>query len=324
MTNKEIYNEFLKTTYIPIYSKPWWLDAICGADNWDVWIYKNKNADPEAAMPYYKEQRGIYNYITKAPLTQNNGIIFKYPSGMKFVARQAMEEKIIDSACEFIESLHLDVYEQQYQTSFDNWLPFFWNHYTAITRYTYIFKDTSDLDLIWNNMTAKQRSIIRKGQKNACFEEDLDYKLFFYEHEKIFKKQGLDSPFPFELWERLYNACRQHNSGKIVTAKNAEGQVTSLIFLIWDEKSMYHLLAGSIPEHQKLDTYSALTWEAIKLASEKGLQYDFEGSVIKRISKAIREFGAKPYPYFRIRKVFNSEIIEKEAMQKIKELNNEQ
>lgn len=138
MTNKDLYNEYISTTYVPIYSKPWWLDAVCRPENWDVWMYTNKNDEPEAAMPYYVEKRGKYKYITKAPLTQNNGIIFKYPDCIKFVAKQAWEEKIITSACEFINNLNIDVYEQQYQTSFVNWLPFFWNHYTAITRYTYI------------------------------------------------------------------------------------------------------------------------------------------------------------------------------------------
>lgn len=75
-----------------------------------------------------------------------------------------------------------------------------------------------------------------------------------------------------------------------------------------------------MPEYQKLDTYNALIWEAIKFTSEKGLKYDFEGSVIKRISKSYREFGGEPKPYFRIRKVFNPDIIHKEAEQQIETL----
>lgn len=30
MTNKEEYQEFCETTYVPIYSKVWWMDAVCG------------------------------------------------------------------------------------------------------------------------------------------------------------------------------------------------------------------------------------------------------------------------------------------------------
>ena len=75
MDSKTTYDRFCEKTYVPIYSKPWWLDAVCGADNWNVWIYK-KGESVLAAMPYYFETRGEYKYITKATLTQNNGIIF--------------------------------------------------------------------------------------------------------------------------------------------------------------------------------------------------------------------------------------------------------
>lgn len=312
MSNKEIYTEFCKEVYVPIYSKPWWLDAVCGEENWDVWMYEN-NSQYFAAMPFYYENRGGYRYITKALLTQNNGILFKYPEGAKFIAKQNFEEKVIDSACKFIQELGVDVYEQQYHYSFKNWLPFFWNRYTAITRYTYVLENLRDVEEVWNGVSSKYRKNIKKGYKNAVIKEDLDYKKFYEEHEKVFLKQGLQCPFSFEVWKKIYKGSQENNCGKILYAEDKEGNITSLLFLIWDDESVYHLLGGSIPEYQKLETYNALTWEGIKLAASKGLKYDFEGSVIKRISKSFREFGGEPKPYFRIRKVFNPEIIRQET-----------
>ena len=78
---------------------------------------------------------------------------------------------------------------------------------------------------------------------------------------------------------------------------------------------MYHLLGGSIPSYQKLESYNALTWTAIKMASYMGLKYDFEGSVIEKISKSFREFGGEAKIYYRIRKVFNPEILKKEYIE---------
>ena len=124
MLNKEKYVEFCKDIYVPIYSKAWWLDAVCGEDKWNVWLYEH-NSQIFAAMPYYFESRGNYKYITKALLTQNNGILFKYPEGAKSIAKQNFEEKVIEAACSFIKELNIDVYEQQYHYNFTNWLPFF-------------------------------------------------------------------------------------------------------------------------------------------------------------------------------------------------------
>ena len=124
MSNKTEYFDFVKKNYIPIYSQPWWLDAICGEEHWDVWLYKKGN-EVLAAMPYYFEDRNGYKYITKAPLTQNNGIIFHYSANSKIQAKASFEEKVIDSMNEWLDDRSIDVYEQQYVHTFNNWQPFF-------------------------------------------------------------------------------------------------------------------------------------------------------------------------------------------------------
>lgn len=319
MTNKEKYNQFISKNYVPIYSKSWWMDAVCQPENWDVWLYE-KDGDICAAMPYYMEQRGAYWYITKAPLTQNNGIIFKENESNKRETIAKFQERIIDAANDFINSLCLDVYEQQYHYSFDNWLPFFWNRYTAITRYTYVIEDTSDIEAVWGEMASNYRQNIRKGYRIAQICEGFDADEFWNLHKKVFEKQGLECPFSYELWIRLYSMCRNHDCGKIFYAKDSCGNILSILFLIWDEQSVYHLLGGSMPEYQHLQTYNVLTWEGIKFASKMGLKYDFEGSVIKKISKSMRQFGGKPMPYFRIRKIFNPDIMRAETEKAISEM----
>lgn len=324
MTNKEKYEQFCENVYVPIYSKSWWMDTVCLPENWDVWIYeKDPGQGIQAAMPYYVEKRGDYKYITKAPLTQNNGIIFKMHGEAKGATKAKFQEHVIDEANEFIESLGLDVYEQQYHYSFNNWLPFFWNQYTAITRYTYVIEDTSNLEAIWNGISANYRKNIKKGYKIARVCEGNDIDEFWNSHKKVYEKQGLECPFSYDLWVRLYTACRNNNCGKILYARDAENNILSVLYLIWDAEAMYPLLGGSMPEYQHLQTYNMLTWEGIQFASQKHLKYDFEGSVIKRISKSMRQFGGKPMPYFRIRKIFNPEIIRAEAENQIKALEEE-
>ena len=306
--NKEKYQSFCFRNYVPIYSKPWWMDAICGPENWNVWLYVKGN-DILAAMPFYFEERNGYKYITKAPLTQNNGIIFPEIEGQKIVTAQRFQEEVINAACDFISLCDVDVYEQQYQPSFIYWLPFFWKYYTAITRFTYTIEDTSNIQAVWENVSSKYRAKIKKGAKNTILKSGLEPTAFYQEHEKIFLKQGLPCPFSADLWSRLFSACSRNNACQILYRVTENEEIASLMFLVWDERRMYQLLAGSIPEHQNLDSYDALIWDGIQLAHEKGLMYDFEGSVIPRISKSFREFGGTPERYYRIRKVFNPDIL---------------
>lgn len=315
MTNKEKYEVFCQSTYVPIYSRCWWLDAVCGPEHWDVWLYggSENGKGIEAAMPYYMETRGKYRYITKAPMTQTNGIQFLEKPEQKAVARAAAEERAINAACEFIESLGLDVYEQQYPPTFQNWQPFFWNHYTNILRYTYIIPDTSDMERVDRSISSKYRRAIRKGQRLTQVYTDIQPEEFFVEHQKVFSRQGLSMPFSKEFWLRLQHTCEEHEAGQMFCARDLEGNIHSVLFLVWDERSMYHLCGGYIPEYSSSQSYPALTYHGIRLAHEMGLAYDFEGSMVRQIAVAFREFGGVPTPYYRIRRVFNPEIVRKEA-----------
>lgn len=316
---KALYADFCSSTYVPIYSQSWWMDAVCGPDRWDVWLHES-GGEVDAAMPYYLEEREHGLYITKAPLTQNNGIVFWYPPGQGAIARARFEEKVIREAMDHVDSLGLAVYEQQYQTSFTNWLPFSWLGCEALTRYTYVIEDTSDLDAVWAGVSSKQRAVIRKGCRAVAKLAEPGAKEFYRLHEGVFSRQGLPCPFSQELWERLSLAVALRGAGRTMCAIDADGEPASLIYLVWDDRRAYQLLGGGLPGKRSADTYAALMWRAIGVAHEKGLAYDFEGSMIERISKSFREFGGAPEPYFRIRKVYSPEVVRMEAEGKIERM----
>lgn len=322
MTNKEKYELFCRNTYVPIFSKPWWMDVVCGPENWDVWLYDN-GEQILAAMPYYMERRGSYRYITKAPLTQNNGLLFQRDDSRKAVTAAELQEKIINAACAYIKGLNLDVYEQQFHHSFRNWSPFFWNNYTCITRYTYVIEDTSDMDRVMDHFSANYRKNIRKGQRLTQVSTEISPDEFYDEHEKIFRKQGLPAPVSREFWHHMYEACQAHDAGQLICAKDEAGNIHSLMYVIWDEEAAYPILGGYMPEFSSSQSYPALTWHSIGMAHDRGLVYDFEGSMIQRVAKSFRQFGGEPKPYYRIRKVFNPEIVRKEAEDYIRRVQNE-
>ena len=319
MSNKSEYREFVAKTYVPIYSQVWWLDAICGPDNWDVWLYK-RGEEILAAMPYYFENRGNYRYITKAPLTQNNGILFYYEPNAKIQKKAHFEEKVIDALTEWLKESHWDVYEQQYIHTFNNWQPFFWNSFKCVLRYSYLIEDTSDMSRVVSGYSSNLRKNIKKGKSKAKSIIEISAEKFYFEHEKVYKKQNLDCPFSYELWERLYNVCSLHECGKALAVLNHNDQISSLAYFVWDEKYVYFLMGGSIPEYSGDNTFSLLMHNGIELASTMNKAFDFEGSMIKRVAKAMREFGGIPTPYYRIRKIYNPDIIRMEAEQDIKRL----
>lgn len=308
MTNKEKYQSFCKSTYIPVFSQPWWMDAVCGEDNWDVFVVE-KGGIYVAAMPYYHEERNGYQLITKAKNTQNNGIIIKYPTDQKYTTKLGYEEAIINEIIDYIESLGLDKYEQQYHYSFTNWLPFFWRYYSEITRYTYVIENTEDMAQVEKGYSSSLRNCIRKGQKIVHIsEKDILLDEFYKINRMSFERQGKEIPYSFDFVKRIYEAGKKQQAVKIMAAEDEKGNIHSVAFLVWDEEAVYFLLNGTNPEFKNSQANCYLIHESIKVASGMGKIFDFEGSVIKPIEKMFREYGGIRKPYFRIYKTFNKEL----------------
>ena len=322
MTDKEKYKRYCNTTYVPIYSKPWYMDAICLPDNWDVWVYET-GGNVLAAMPYYVEMRGKYKYITKAPFTQTNGLSFIEDPVRSKIKDAELQKKVIDAVVPFIESLGLDCYEQQYSHTFIDWSPFYWHNFTIFVRYSYIIEDTSSMEKVWQGYKTDYRNQILKGQKLTYVSEDISEETFYTQYEKVFAKQNKPCNLPRDMWHRIYNAALEHHSGKILCSKDKEGNIHAILFIVWDERYMYHLMGGYDPEYVQSQGYLSLTHYAIGLAHEMGLSYDFEGSMIPQIAKSYRQFGGDPKPIYRVRKVFNPEIVRNEAENYIETLRRE-
>lgn len=307
MTNKEKYKIFCENVYVPVFSQPWWMDAVCGEKNWDVYVVE-KGGIYTAAMPYYVKIRDGYRIITKALNTQNNGIIISYPENQKYISKLDYEDKIINEIIDFIEEMDIDKYEQQYHYSFENWLPFYWRNFKEITRYTYVIDDTSDMKKVMDNYDSNARKNLKKAQKIVHLQNNPDIELFYEINKKSYERQGREIPYSLDYAKSVYEAGKKHDAVKILIAEDDEGNVHSGALLVWDSKSVYYLLNGTDPKYKSSQANCFLIHESIKWASQLGKMFDFEGSVIHHIEKAFREYGGVRKPYFRIYKTFNAEL----------------
>jgi hypothetical protein len=306
---KELYDKFCKKNYIPIFSQPWWLDAVCGSENWGVHVLE-KSGQFLGAMPYYIESRNGYEIITKAHHSQNNGIIMSYLPNMKYVAKLDRQEEVINEMCNYIEKLGVDKYEQQYHYSFTNCLPFKWRGYNEMIRYTYVIDDTSDMEKIIADFKYIVRNQIKKAEKIVTIKEGMDIEKFYEINKLSYDRQNIDVPFSFKLLKRIEDACVVHDCRKILYSVDEEGNVHSVAYLVWDDESLYFLINGIDNEYMFSQSNSLLIRESIRVAHEHGKKFDFEGSVLQPIEHIFRGFGTEQKMYFRIYKTFNKDMDE--------------
>ncbi len=306
LSNKEQYKVLCETENIPLFSQHYWMDAVCGPCNWDVILVKENNK-VAGSLVYYLNAIDNDFEIRKAPLTQNNGIIYYYPQGLKYYKKLSFECRVADAIIDQLENLKIKRYRQYFHYNFTNWLPFYWRGYSQSTRYTYVIRDTGDLTELYTRFNGTVRNYIRKAEKLVTVKSGMSASDFYELNKQTYSRQGVDIPYSFELFNNLYNNLIINDCVEIYYAIDCDDNIHSAALFAYDRKSVYYLMSGSIEKFRNSQSLTLLVYQGIKLANKMGLSFDFEGSMKKPIEKFFRQFGAEQIQYFDIKKEYQYE-----------------
>jgi hypothetical protein len=301
MENKKKYIEFCKKENISIFSQYWWLDSVCGENNWDVLLYE-KGGQIVASMPYYLKD----NKISMPKLTQTMGIYFKYPKNQKYYKRLSFEKEVINF---FINNLpKVDSFLQNFNYSFTNWLPFYWNEFIQTTRYTYLLENI-EIDEIEKKFENDIRRRIRKTNDLdiSVYESD-NIEAFYKVNKMTFDRKNMKIPYSLDFVKTLYDNCNKNNACKIYLAEDCNKNIIACNFLVYDTKTVYYIMGGIDPTKKDLGAMDLILNESIKFTVLNNKRFDFEGSMLESVEKYFRSFGAKQVPYFTISKA-NSKLL---------------
>lgn len=303
MLSKVEYIKFCEQNDVCIFSKPWWLDAVIGKDNWDVLLYK-RSEKILAAMPFAFQRKGKWIDIKEPPLTQKNGVFFLYPKNQKYASKLSFERKVLKYFIEELEKLNIYSYNQEFDYNFTNWLPFYWEGYRQTSRYTYVIENTANMGEVYNQIDSTTKNLIRKAEKLVDVFEDLSLDEFYNINCKTFQRKGMKIPYSYDLIKKIDKSCKENKCSKILYAKDKSNNIHAAIYLVWDKNSIYYLMGGINPEFKNSNATSLLLLKGIYLASELGVKFDFEGSMNKGIENFFSSFGGVQKQYFTIYKDF--------------------
>ncbi len=308
MNDKEKYIGFCsEERLIPIFSQPWWLDAVCGNKNWDVILYIKDNRIL-ASLPYYiKKSHKVFEIITQPPFSQNNGCIILYDKGISYEKRMSYEKEVMTYLIHRLEQLPIAGYTQYFNVDYTNWLPFYWLHYNQTVYYTYIYDklfQIKDDELLKSYTSDKRKNILNGVKKGLTCVDAISSKFtvwdFYQFHRQCLLKQGREISYSYELLKRMIEAVESHNSGKVLLIKDSSENVCAVTFFVWDYQMAYGINTAICHGHKEA---GALVFhEAIKFASQVVDKFNMGGSMIESVENSYRRFGTKQFPYFRISK----------------------
>jgi hypothetical protein len=282
-----------------IFAHRWWLEAVAPGMHE---ILEIKQGDEiQAAWPIVFADGDEAKHVCMPALTQKLGILFA-PTSARPVEAQSKNQRL---TTELIERLGDTVsFHQNFHENFNDWLPFCWQGFHQTTRYTYVFEDMTDLNVLWNNLRQKTRTEIRQAQKLGIqIKDDLDLGQFVDVIRKTFARQNRSPLGNDELVRRIDTACSQNAGRKIFAGVDLQGRVHAAVYVAWVGDQAYTLMGGGDPELRQSNAYRLVSWEAMVFASSIARRLDLVGSMLPQVEPVFRGFGARQVPYFSITKV---------------------
>ena len=300
MTNKERYIEWVgQQEYVPIMMSPWWMDAVCAGKEWDVLLAEDEHGNILGAMPYLVRKRAWFKYIIMPQQTQIGGIWVT----AEITADKWKTAEVCRNIANQLDSMQLAYYYQQYLPGSLCVDAMRGLGFKTHERITYRVDDLSDLDALIESFSKNKRRQLQKALSLHA-ERKMDAEEFYRFHTNCMQARKRKLSYSREFLLVLERKARRLGQCAILSVCNADGQPYAAAFLVWDKHNMYYLIPTYDPAFNESGAGALLVLEAMKLAREKHVHFDFEGSMDKGVAKHYQQFGSTPTVYFAVEKYY--------------------
>lgn len=268
-----------------VFEQPWWLDIVAPGEWGEVTV---KEGDETVARLPYVLQSGR---IVMPTLTQTLGPWIK-PEYRQFQPGNTQLSKQKELIAALLGQLPR---HKSFHVTFDSAneyiLPYRWLGYRYEPEFSYRLTDLCDTDALYAALNKTAKKNIKAARNKTTLVEQPTAKMLMDLLDKTFGAQGRKWPHDRDLTRRIIEKSVENGRGKLIVARDPEGNLHSGAFLLYDEKVCYYLLGGSDSAFRSSGAQSLVLWESIRFASTVSKVFDFEGSNVEGIENFFRQFG---------------------------------
>lgn len=302
MNIKENYKQFCKEEKsLPIFFQDWWLDAVCGEDNWNA-VIAMKGGQTVAVMPYYIKRKYGFKLLHMPPLTSMLGPWIRQVES-KYERQIGYQNEIMTTLIEELPAF--DSFYQNWHYGITNWLPFYWKGFHQSTAYTYVIEGIRDTKRVWNDFKKELRTRIRKlcSRVKVDISQNGTLEDIIRLNKVVFARQSMRVPFDEEVFRRLDLACKERDCSSTFFVHDESGNPIAGTYIVWDKTSAYCMIGGRHHVYDDIGARSVVMWEAILFTSQFVDCFDFRGSMIESIETFCCSFGGKQKRVFCISRI---------------------
>ena len=301
MTNKERYIEWAEQQeYVPIFMMPWWLDAVCAGKEWDALLAEDDKGNILGAMPYLLRKRAWYRYIIMPQQTQIGGI-WVTP---EVTADKWKTAEVCRQIKEQLDNMGLAYYYQQYLPGSVCVDAMRGLGFKTRERHTYRVEDLSDLDALIDSFSKNKKRQLQKALSLHA-ERSMEVEDFYRFHCRCLSARKRKISYSREFLLVLERKARRLGQCQILSICNADGHPYAAAFLIWDKHYMYYLIPAYDLAFGDSGASALLVLEAMKMAREKHVLFDFNNSEDKDPIREYRQFGSTAVKYYSVERSYH-------------------
>lgn len=297
MTNQEKYFRLCEQQAFPLHAQAWWWECCTIGKEWDAIIIENSEGQIEAAMPYHILCRfGIRAML----MPQHSQYQYVY------IANNAPKDiyiRLADNIDNICKKNHIGFL--QIQGFFQKQLleELSKRKFTIRERKTYRINEIPSSEDLPSSFSTNKRRQLRKAMGLQLV--DLSVESFYSFERACWAAQNKQIDFPYSWAEAVLSEAIKRGKGRLIAANAPNGTHMAAIFLAWDDYYAYYLLPAYNPATKNNGGVAWLTTQALTIAQEKGLSFDFEGSMTPSIALSYRQFGGQAVTYYSIEKFYN-------------------
>lgn len=273
-----------------LFEQPWWLDIVAPGQWHEILIEEKGHV--LARMPYIVQN----NVIRMAPYTQNIGIWMSPEVKASYSRQKKIINQIIDRLGNDKPRININLSPLNEYV-----LPFTWRGFKVSPNFTYRLEDLRDIDAVFKGFSKSTRQNIRQAYDKVQIRHEVNIDHLWLLINKTYERQNLKPGSTKELVSRIVTKCSALGHGRFIEAVDADGNVHSCSFFVYDDKVCYDLMGGSDSSYNKHSKARTLVlWESIRFAAQHSRIYDFEGSMVEGIESLFNQFGGRCTPYYSI------------------------
>ena len=308
-TQKEHFTAFSAVeSTLQLYLQPWWLDAVCPDNSWDVCLAYDETERIKGVWVYHKpHNHGLFSRVKMPYLTPHVGVWVRPQDDFKpnqqaiYTYKKAILEELL------LQLPQTAFYQQNFHHSVADSQVFHKHQFKVEAYNSYLLEDIYDLEELYDNFTENTRIDIRRAQKDVVFGECDDIELFQRMVDRLNTEQNEKAADTFSTLERLDKILSAKELRKAYVALGTEGVPHAAIYVVYHNQTAHFLLGAGGSESHNERAVTLLLWQAIQQASKEGMtSFDFEsGSHPLAWSSVFERFNAFQRPFFKVSKCQN-------------------